>query len=96
MRVLGFTRQEVTKLILGELGTQLVAGIPFGFLLGFLLAVFSISMIPADLVRIPLYIAPKTYLFAMLTTIVSGILSSIVIRRKIKDLDLIAVLKSLE
>ncbi len=96
LRVLGFTRREVTTLIFGELGTQIVVGIPLGFLIGTTLASLSIHLIPADLVRIPLFIAPRTYLFAMFTILIAGILSAIIVRRQIRELNLVAVLKSLE
>jgi putative ABC transport system permease protein len=46
--------------------------------------------------RLPLIIAPRTYLFAMTTVVVAAVVSGLVVRRRLDHLDLIAVLKTRE
>ncbi len=53
-------------------------------------------MMHSDTFRIPVIIAPKTYVIAILATVVSGVLSALIVRRRIDRLDLVAVLKTRE
>lgn len=96
LRVLGFTKTEVTRLLLGELSAQLIFGIPLGFYLGKLLAEFSISLIPAEVIRLPLIISASTYAYSALTILVAAFISAIIVRRHINKLDLVGVLKTLD
>jgi len=64
LRVLGFTRGEVSVLLLGELGLEIVAAIPLGFIAGFWLAALLLWFMPHDVIAFPLVIFPSTYLFA--------------------------------
>lgn len=96
LRVLGFTRNEVTKLLLGELSAQFLVGIPLGFIIGYFLAQLSVQMMPAEMIRIPLIIHLSTYAFAAFTIIVAGILSAMVVRKNINNLDLVEALKTLD
>jgi putative ABC transport system permease protein len=44
----------------------------------------------------PLIIAPRTYAFAALAILISGIASALVVRHRVDHLDLVAVLKTRE
>ncbi len=96
LRVLGFSRGEVSTFLLGELAVELCAGIIIGLWLGRWLGAMLADMMHSDTFRIPVFIAPKTYVIAILTTVVSGILSALIVRRRIDRLDLVAVLKTRE
>lgn len=96
LRVLGFTRGEVARLLLDGLAIEIFMGIPLGYAFGYLLATVTISMIPNEIFRIPLHISWFTYTFATLVTIFAGIISAIIVRKKINHLDLTAVLRTLE
>lgn len=96
LRVLGFTRHEVSRLLLGGLSIEILMGIPIGFLCGTVLAFFTIQMIPNEIFRIPLKISVFTYSFATLVTIIAGIVSALIVKRKVNRLDLTAVLRTLE
>jgi putative ABC transport system permease protein len=96
LRVLGFSRGEVSTFLLGELALELCAGIPIGLWLGRWLGAMLSDMMHSDTFRIPVVIAPKTYIIAILTTVVSGVLSALIVRRRIDRLDLVAVLKTRE
>ncbi|MFN0172330.1 MAG: ABC transporter permease [Bryobacteraceae bacterium] len=96
LRVLGFTRGEISYILLGELAILTLLAIPIGCLIGRGLCAFMISNLQTDLFRIPLVISPATYSFAATVVLVAGILSGWIVRRKLDHLDLVAVLKARE
>ncbi len=93
LRVLGFTRAEVSRILLGQSMVQLLVAIPIGWLLGRWLSAFILSLMPSHEFRIPLTIYPSTYAFAGLVTAAAGLVSAVVVRRHIDRLDLVGVLK---
>ncbi|MGE5094082.1 MAG: ABC transporter permease, partial [Betaproteobacteria bacterium] len=96
LRVLGFTRREVSVLLLGELALEIVVAIPVGLLAGFGLAALLLALMPHDVMEIPLVINPRTYLLAAAVIAVAGVASAMVVRGRINRLDLVAVLKTRE
>jgi putative ABC transport system permease protein len=96
LRVLGFTREEISYILLGELGILTLAAIPLGFLVGRGMCAYIANSLQSDLFRIPLILEPDTYSFAALVVILSACVSALIIRRRLNRLDLIAVLKSKE
>lgn len=96
LRVLGFTRGEVSYILLGEFGLLIVLALPLGCAIGYGLAWLLAQSIDTELFRIPLVIERTTYGFAICVVVVSGILSGLLARRRIARLDLVAVLKTRE
>ena len=96
MRVLGFTRGEISFILLGELGLLTLLAIPLGLVIGRILSWYMILKIPQEIFRVPLIIEPSTYATAAMVVIIASILSSLVVRSKLDHLDLIAVLKTKE
>jgi len=96
MRVLGFTRGEISYILLGELAVLTFLAIPMGLFIGRQLCWYIIQNIPQDIFRMPLIIEPSTYAIAALVVVVASILSSLAVRSKLDHLDLIAVLKTKE
>lgn len=96
LRVLGFTRAEISYILLGELAVLTLAAIPLGFLIGRALCAFIASSIESDLYRIPLVLEPSTYSFAAAVVLVSACVSGFIVGRKLNRLDLVAVLKTRE
>jgi putative ABC transport system permease protein len=96
LRVLGFTRREISSILLSELAAQIVLGIPLGLLIGTGIAHVFIAQLDPEAVRFPLYIAGKTYATAAAIALASGLVSALLVRRKLDRLDLIAALKSSE
>jgi putative ABC transport system permease protein len=96
LRVLGFTRGEISYILLGELAVMTLLAIPLGLLIGHGLCGYIASSIETDLYRVPLIIEPDTYAFAALVTLIAAAVSALVVRRKLDQLDLIAVLKTKE
>jgi len=96
MRVLGFTRIEISWILLGELLTQLVLALPLGCIMGYGFAVGAMAGVDTELYRFPIVIVPRTYAFAAAVTLVVGITAGLLVRRKLDHLDLVEVLKTRE
>jgi len=96
MRVLGFTRGEISYILLGELALLTVLAIPPGLLIGRLLSWYMIQEIPQEMVRVPLIIEYSTYATAATVVVIASLLSSLVVRSSLDHLDLVAVLKTKE
>jgi len=96
LRVLGFTRREVSVLLLGELALEIALAIPTGFLAGFGLAALLIALMPQDVMSFPLVIFPSTYLYAAAVVVAAGLASALIVRNRVDNLDLVGVLKTRE
>jgi putative ABC transport system permease protein len=96
LRVLGFTRREVTWLLLGEQGLLTLLAVPLGFGLGVWTAWLLSRSLDTELYRIPLVFDSGTFSFAVLVIIVAALLSGMLVARRIDKLDLVAVLKTRE
>jgi putative ABC transport system permease protein len=96
LRVLGFTRGEISYILLGELGLLTVAGIPVGFLVAGGLTAYIAEQMKSDLYRVPMVMEGSSYGFAAAVVILSALLSGLLVRRRLDRLDLVAVLKTRE
>ena len=94
LRILGFTRGEVSAILLGELAALTMAGIPLGCLGGYGLASLLSAAFQTEMFRLPVIISTRTYALAALGTAGAGLVSALVVRRRLDRLDLIAVLKA--
>ena len=96
LRVLGFSRGEVSRLLLGEQALLTLAGMPVGLLLGYGLAWLVAFRFESDLFRIPLVIRQTTIAYSLAIVVGAAVLSALAVRRRIHRLDLVAVLKTRE
>ena len=96
LRVMGFTRAEVSGLLLGELAIELLAALPLGCVVGHWLSWGMLQMMQHETVVLPFVIAPRTYALACLVVLIAGVASALVVRRHIDRLDLVGVLKTRE
>ena len=96
LRVLGFTRGEVSVFLLGELALEILLAIPLGLVAGYWLAAAIVGLIKNDEFFFPLIIQPATYAYAVITVVVAGAASALIVRRRIDSLDLVGVLKTRE
>lgn len=94
LRVLGFTRVEISTIFLGELAIQLGLGVPIGWWLGYLGSAALGKSIDAETMRLPSVIVPGTYLLAAAFVVGAGLLAALLVRRRLDHLDLVAVLKT--
>ena len=97
LRVVGFTINEISSILFGELALLTLVGIPVGLVVGHVLAAVMIeTTFDTELFRIPLIIERSTYGFAAAVTLVAAVVSAGVVRRRLNRLDLVGVLKSRE
>jgi putative ABC transport system permease protein len=94
--VLGYTRGEISYILLGELGIITLIAIPLGFVAGYWLCGYIAQALGSDLFRIPLVIEPKTYALAAAVVLASAAISGLIVRHKLDHLDLVEVLKTRE
>lgn len=96
LRVLGFTRAEVSYILLGELALQVLIAIPPGWLGGIALKLAINSSLDNDLFRVPFHMERDKFFFSAGVSILAASVSALVVRRRIDSLDLIEVLKTRE
>jgi putative ABC transport system permease protein len=96
LRVIGFTRGEISLILLGELAVLTCVAIPFGLVFGFGFAWFASRAFNTDLYRIPLVVRHSTFAFAATVVLIASLLSGLLVRRRLDELDLVSVLKSKE
>jgi putative ABC transport system permease protein len=93
LRVLGFTRAEISLILMGELVLLTLAALPIGWMLGYSLAALIVSSIDSEVFRFPLYVSRRAVALAFLGIIAATIVSGLIVRRRLDRLDLVAVLK---
>ncbi len=96
LRVLGYTRGEVSYILLGELALLVFVGIPVGLGIGYLLALMLSMMAQSELFRVPFVIGQGTYAFAALVVLSAAGVSAFVVRRRVDHFNLVEVLKARE
>lgn len=94
LRVVGFTRGEISGILLGELGVLTAIAILLGWLLGYGFAATLIYLMDTEVFRFPLVIEKSTYGIATTVVLAASAVSALLVRRSLDHLDLIAVLKS--
>jgi putative ABC transport system permease protein len=94
LRVLGFTRAEVSALLLGELALVIVAALPIGMLLGWGLTHLVTELLKSDQFYFPVVIRARTYAWAAICVLAAGTASAMVVRRHVDRLDMVAALKT--
>ncbi len=96
LRVLGFTKAEVSWILLAELALLTLLALPLGWLIGFELAAAMAVGFETELFRIPLIVERGTYAMASLVVLAAAAGSALIVRRRVGRLDLIEVLKTRE
>jgi putative ABC transport system permease protein len=92
--VLGFTRAEVSRVLLSELVLLTLVAIPVGWVIGYGFGLLLIQAFSSDLYRVPFTIERATYAKAALVVLLATAASALIVRRRIDRLDLVAVLKT--
>jgi len=96
LRVLGFTQREVVVLLLGEQALLTLCALPVGLLIGYGMCAALVPAFDRELFRLPLVFGAQTFVYPVIATLVSALLSALLVARRLKNLDLIAVLKTRE
>ncbi|MCC7009543.1 MAG: ABC transporter permease [Acidobacteria bacterium] len=93
LRVLGFTRAEISAILLGELAILTVAALPAGALIGHGLTTWLVSTFESEIYRFPVTLSARVVAWSSLTVIAASLVSALLVRRRLDRLDLIGVLK---
>lgn len=96
LRVIGFRRSEISYILLGEVIALTVVAIPLGMAFGYGLSAATVTAMSTEVFRIPLVVSSRTYGFAAIVIILATAVSSLIVRRRLDRLDLVAVLKTRE
>lgn len=96
LRVLGFTRGEISYVLLSEVLILVLLGLPLGCVLGVGLVLSMATAFDTELFRIPLIMEHATFGWAILVVLIAAVLSALLVRKRIDSLDLIRVLKTRE
>lgn len=96
LRILGLTRGEVARVLIGEMWVVVLLAIPVGILLGWGLTWLIIESLQTEMYRIPMNISSETIARATVTILLTALISGVIIRRRIHKLNLIEVLKTRE
>ena len=94
LRVLGFSRAEVSYILLGEIAFLTLLALPLGALLGTAIAWSLSQAMSSELFRVPFVVAPSTYGYAAVVVIVVTAVSGLLVRGQLDRMDLVSVLKS--
>lgn len=96
LRVLGYTRGEISYILLGELALLTLVALPIGLAFGRGLCGYIAWAVNNDMYRVPLIVEPSTYAFAALCVLLAAAASGLLVRQRLDKLDLIEVLKTKE
>ncbi|MBL8682498.1 MAG: FtsX-like permease family protein [Myxococcales bacterium] len=96
LRVLGMSRADVSRILLGEMAVQVLLGLGPGYAIGAWMAKGAMAMTDPEMYRLPLALEPFTYVYATVVTLVAALMSALVVRRRVDSLDLVGVLKTRE
>jgi putative ABC transport system permease protein len=96
LRVLGFTRGEISYVLLAELALLAIVALPVGCVAGRALTSLIALAFETELFRMPMVVDASTYGTAVVFAIAAIVVSGALVRRRVDTLDLIAVLKTRE
>ena len=96
MQVMGFTRREVARVLVGEnvllTAVALLPGLGLGLGFCYLLSITY----DTDLFRFPFMVEPRSIVFTVSAVAVFALLANLAVRRKLGAMDLTEVLKARE
>jgi putative ABC transport system permease protein len=94
LRVLGFTRAEVSRIIFAEFMIEIAVGIPLGLWFSQVIVDLIARFHSNESFQIPAVIGARTFAIAAVAVLAAAAASAYVVRRRIDHLDLVAVLKT--
>ncbi len=96
LRVLGFRRGEIAYILLGEAALLTLIALPLGCAVGYGLVWLISQGFETELFRMPLVVGRASYAVAVLVVIAAAVGAGLLVRRRVRRLDLVAVLKTRE
>jgi putative ABC transport system permease protein len=96
LRVLGFSRGEISVILLSGLAFEVLLALPVGLVLGHYWAQGFMSTVDQETFRWQVFVAPATYFLSVAVAMLAASASALWVRRSLDRLDLISVLKERE
>lgn len=96
LRILGFSKAEVSYILVGETMLLTLLAQPLGWLLGYGVVWIVVNSFTSDLYAIPLVLNPDTYSYSSLIVLAASLGAAMIVRRRLDRLDLVAVMKTRE
>ena len=96
LRIMGFSRAEVSFVLVGETMVIALIAQPAGWVMGTAIARALSRGFTSDLYAIPLVLEPANFAWASLVVLAASLGSVLVVRRRIDRMDLVGVMKTRE
>lgn len=96
LRVLGFTKREVSSVLIIELAVIALLAQPLGWALGYGFAWAVISGFQNDLFRLPFVMEASAFGWASIVVLAASAVSALIVLTRVQNLDMIRVLKTKE
>jgi putative ABC transport system permease protein len=96
LQVLGYSRGEVSWILIGEILLLTLVALPVGWLLGTGFAWALNQAFSMDMFRVPLVLTPGVYGFATAVVLAASVAAAVLVVRRLYRLDKISVLKAVE
>ncbi|HUU34632.1 MAG TPA: FtsX-like permease family protein, partial [Vicinamibacterales bacterium] len=96
LRVLGFTRGEISRVLLGELAILTLLALPLGTAIGAALGHLIMLGFTNEVYRLSFVVHRGTLAWSYLAVIAATTVSALLVRRRLDALDLVGVLKTRE
>lgn len=96
LQVLGYSRAQVSWILLGEIGLLTVLALPIGWAVGAGFCWLLNQAFSIDLYRMPLVITPRAYGVAAAGVLAATLVAALLVVRRLHRLDKVSVLKAVE
>lgn len=96
LRILGFSQREVAQLLLTEQALLTFLSLPLACGIGYVLAALIAHLLSQELFRIPLVVSTRTYFSTLAVMLIAAATSALLIWQRLKQQNLIDVLKTRE
>ncbi len=93
LRVLGFDKREIYKLVTRENGVMTILGLILGMPLGYGMCVGIATSVSTELFAIPVILNPSSYIITAIATVIFVLIAQLATIRKIHNLDFMEALK---
>jgi putative ABC transport system permease protein len=94
MRVLGYSKSETGRVLIGELFLMALPAIPLGCLAGFAFTGLATMMLNSETQRVPFLIYPSVIVDSILVSLISCTTAAAIILHRVGRMDFVAELKS--
>ena len=96
LEVLGYSRLQVSWILIGEIALLTALALPLGWAVGTGFCWAINQAFSQDLFRVPLVLTPRAYGFATASVLAASVLAGLMMVRRLGSLDKVAVLKAVE